>query len=389
MPGDAMLSVAWHGSDSVQAHMARNNDTVLGMAINGDLGALRELNALTHTHADLPVATVDAPLLGSPDGIGAQLFEIWHGAAPLRSGVHRGVSYRHNNDLLFGSVSIAEHDLPADFPTDLQAHFDAVSGAADVASTRLAVASFAAYSALFDALAALGFGYLLRVWNYVPDIVDHMDGSERYWQFNSGRQAAFSAAGRTVTGEVPAACALGLIGGSVTVFFIATRIVPIAIENPRQVSAFDYPRQYGPKSPTFARAVCIELGQAPYLFISGTASIVGHQTMTVGDVVLQTGETLNNLRAVIDAANQRYSPEDGNPRFALAAMNFRVYIRRSQDFDVVRAELIAAFDALDTLDAFGKPAALPPIVYLRSDVCRPDLLVEIEAAGGYPMEVSG
>jgi chorismate lyase / 3-hydroxybenzoate synthase len=373
MPGDALLSVAWHGSDSVQAHMARNNDTVLGMAINGDLGPL---HTLTCAHGDLPVATVHAPLLGSPDGIGAQLFEIWHGVAPLRSGVHRGVSYRHNGDLLFGSVSIAEHDLPS----DLQAHFDAVSGAAGVASTRLAAASFAAYSALFDTLAALGFDYLLRVWNYIPDIVDHMDGSERYWQFNSGRQAAFSAAGRTVTGEVPAACALGLIGGSVTVFFIATRIVPIAIENPRQVSAFNYPRQYGPKSPTFARAVCIELEQAPYLFISGTASIVGHQTMHVGDVVLQTHETLDNLRAVIAAANQRYSLEDESPRFALAALNFRVYIRRSQDFDAVRAELIAAL---------GKPAALPPIVYLRSDVCRPDLLVEIEAAGGYPMEVSG
>jgi chorismate lyase/3-hydroxybenzoate synthase len=373
MPGDAMLSVAWHGSDSVQAHMARNNDTVLGMAINGDLGPLRALNA---AHADLPVATVHAPLLGSPDGIGAQLFETWHGVAPLRSGVHRGVSYRHNNDLLFGSVSIAEHDLPA----DAQANFDAASGAANVVSTRLAAASFAAYSALFDTLATLGFDYLLRVWNYVPDIVDHMDGSERYWQFNGGRQAAFSAAGRTVTGDVPAACALGLIGGSVTVFFIATRIVPIAIENPRQVSAFNYPRQYGPKSPTFARAVCIELEPAPYLFISGTASIVGHQTMHVGDVVLQTRETLNNLRAVIAAANQRYSLEDGSPRFTLSALNFRVYIRRSQDFDAVRAELIAAL---------GKADALPPIVYLRSDVCRPDLLVEIEAAGGYPMEVSG
>ena len=377
MPGDAMLSVAWHGSDSVQAHMARHNDTVLGMAINGAAGAL---HALTCAHADLPVATVHAPLLGSPDGIGAQLFETWHGVAPLRSGIHRGVSYRHNNDLLFGSVSIAEHDLAADALAHLEATGGAASGAANVASTRLAAASFAAYSALFDTLATLGFDYLLRVWNYVPDIVDHMDGSERYWQFNSGRQAAFSAAGRTVTGDVPAACALGLIGGSVTVFFIATRIVPIAIENPRQVSAFNYPRQYGPRSPTFARAVCIELDRTPYLFISGTASIVGHQTMHVGDVVLQTRETLNNLRAVVDAANQRYSLEDGSPRFTLGALNFRVYIRRSQDFDVVRAELVAAF---------GTEVPLPPIVYLRSDVCRPDLLVEIEAAGGYPMEVSG
>jgi len=126
--------------------------------------------------------------------------------------------------------------------------------------------------------------------------------------------------------------------------------------------------------------VCIELEKTPYLFISGTASIVGHQTMHVGDVVLQTRETLNNLRAVIDAANQRYSLEDGSPRFTLAALNFRVYIRRSQDFDVVRAELVAAF---------GTEVPVPPIVYLRSDVCRPDLLVEIEAAGGYPMEVSG
>jgi enamine deaminase RidA (YjgF/YER057c/UK114 family) len=297
------------------------------------------------------------------------LFETWQGAGPMHAGMHRGVSYRHNDDVLFGSISIAESALPA----------EALERFNEAGGSPLAAASYAAYAALFDTLVTLGFDYLLRVWNYVPDIVAQQDGSERYWQFNSGRQAAFSAAGRSTSGEIPAACALGSVGGPVTVFFIATRVAPIAIENPRQVSAYRYPRQYGPTSPTFARAVCLAQVPSPYLFISGTASIVGHETVHRGDVVMQTRETLTNLRAVIDAANQLESLAGARPHFALAAMNLRVYLRRPEDFETVRAELTAAF---------ADAPALPPIVYLQADICRPDLLVEIEASGGYPMTVA-
>jgi chorismate lyase / 3-hydroxybenzoate synthase len=257
-----------------------------------------------------------------------------------------------------------------------------------------------AYDALFACVAAEGFPYLARIWNFIPDIIGEQAGEERYRLFNVARQAAFAAAGRTVTGDVPAATGIGLdadpdrrarvdvhtdcgedarlhaskdlAAGSAAevaphrlqIYFIASRIRPIPIENPRQVSAFHYPSQYGRKSPTFARAVVLPVEPVPVLLISGTASIVGHETVHPGDVAAQTRETLANLSALVAAANQRI----GKAAFSLDRLAYRVYIRRPSDFAAVRA-------VLET------PLGAAPRHEVRADICRPDLLVEIEASG--------
>ena len=89
-----------------------------------------------------------------------------------------------------------------------------------------------------------------------------------------------SACGRPVTGNVSAACALGAAAGSpLVVYFLASHTAPTFIENPRQVSAYNYPAQYGPQPGVLPRRVLHEPGGMT-LFISGTASIVGHQTFT-------------------------------------------------------------------------------------------------------------
>jgi enamine deaminase RidA (YjgF/YER057c/UK114 family) len=170
---------------------------------------------------------------------------------------------------------------------------------------------------------------------------------------------------RAVRNNVPAASALGSPQpGPVTVYCIAGAEAPIALENPRQTHAWDYPPQYGPRSPTFARG-CIEPGPAPTLFVSGTSSIVGYETAHAGDVRAQTQETVRNIRAVLAAANQRLGVE----RFALDRLSYKVYVRRSEDLQLIEREL---------REAIG-PAA--PALYLKADICRRDLLVEIEAVG--------
>ncbi|HEX4508996.1 MAG TPA: hypothetical protein VH328_02910 [Burkholderiaceae bacterium] len=88
----------------------------------------------------------------------------------------------------------------------------------------------------------------------------------------------------------------------------------------------------------------------------------------MGDVRAQTRETLANLRAVLEAAHAR-----STARFDLAALTWTLYIRRAEDVDAVRAELAQALDpACD---------ALANAVMLQADICRSDLLVEIEAHG--------
>ncbi len=109
------------------------------------------------------------------------------------------------------------------------------------------------------------------------------------------------------------------------------------------------------------------------LFVSGTASIVGHETLHAGDVVAQTRETLAKLEAVFAEAN-RVSRSGRRHR----AASLKVYVRHPQDAARVRREVFAALG----------PAA--DAHFLRADICRHDLLVEIEAiayadaAGGRP-----
>ncbi|MDR3097890.1 MAG: endoribonuclease L-PSP, partial [Paraburkholderia sp.] len=246
-------------------------------------------------------------------------------------------------------------------------------------------ATEAAYRLLFDLLDALDMPHPLRIWNTVPAINVKQHGAERYRQCNAGRQRAFEACRRALTGSVPAACALGSVGPlpaqgvpgePLTVYFLASRTSAEAIENPRQVSAFHYPAQYGARAPTFARAAAWSGAPgacaAPVLFISGTASIVGHRTIHHGDVLAQTRETLANLAAVLEqAARQGHGP------FALADLTFKVYVRDGAD-----AAMLAAIDAM--LREVVGPHVCP--LYLHAHVCRSDLLIEIEASAGHAVE---
>ena len=232
-------------------------------------------------------------------------------------------------------------------------------------------AAQAAYADLFHVLAQSASPHLLRLWNYFPGINADGGGAERYRQFNAGRQQAFIDARRSAFEGSPAACALGLPAGTahepLRVYFLAARTPPIALENPRQVSAYRYPDAYGPRSPTFSRGALAALGDGrTALFISGTASIVGHATMHIGDVRRQTEESLTNIAAVRAVAAER-----GGGSFAPADLHYTIYVRRPADLAVVREVFEAAVGA--------RTGAARDAVYLQADICRADLLVEIEA----------
>jgi len=94
---------------------------------------------------------------------------------------------------------------------------------------------------------------------------------ERYWEFNSARQQSFRARNRAIAENVPAASALGTRSGNpLVIYFLASPGAAKPIENPRQVSAFDYPARYGPHSPTFSRATLLDQHLGFPLLVSGT-----------------------------------------------------------------------------------------------------------------------
>jgi hypothetical protein len=293
---------------------------------------------------------LDATLL-APAGAS---FDAWFGGATVQHGRHGCVNYVTDGHWLHGWATL-----------------DDSTAGVHATSERL-------YGDLFALLAETPCTHLLRLWNYLADINGPApDGTERYRHFNAGRQQAFLDAQRSAFEGSPAACALGTQGGPLTVFFLAGRQAPVPIENPRQVSAYRYPTAYGPRAPTFSRAALAEVGGGRLaLFISGTASIVGHETLHLGDVRRQTEESLVNIAAVRTAAAAR-AGHDFDP----GRLYYTVYIRHAADLPVVR-EVFERSVGADSL-------AAREAVYLHADICRAELLVEIEAHGFVEADARG
>jgi len=286
--------------------------------------------------------TVNARVLSD----GGAMADVWHASgAQIESGTTGIARWRTDGHWLLGAIDLDE----------------------SAEKQGLAELAHRAYRDLFKTLDQAGTPHLQRIWNYLPQINADGGGLERYRQFNLGRQEAFLEAGRAAFEGAPAACALGIHQGALSIRFLAGQRAPLPVENPRQVSAYRYPETYGPRSPTFSRAALADIGGGSIaLFISGTASIVGHETVHHGDVQEQTRETLRNLQAVVEAANARCSA-----KFSLSALDSVVYVRHPSDTATVRAIIE---------ETLGSDAPMAShAVYLEADICRSDLLVEIEA----------
>jgi len=195
-----------------------------------------------------------------------------------------------------------------------------------------------------------GHPYLLRIWNYVGGINAHDEGGERYQLFCAGRHDAFVEAGYHHDVDLPAASAVGVAGRGLVTHYLAARAPGVQVENPRQVAAYDYPASYGPKSPSFSRATVWN----GTVFVSGTSSVVGHLTVHAGDVAKQLEETLRNIEAVLARTG----------RSLANVTSAKTYIRRAADYDAIARGLEGVFAAN---------------LYLEADICRADLLLEIEA----------
>jgi chorismate lyase/3-hydroxybenzoate synthase len=309
----------------------------------------------------VPITASMTPTLGAHDA----LCEVWRVAGPgvrLSNGAaaERGrVRYRFSDDLLFGSITVDERRLE-----DGRAAPGAEGVGVDAGA--LQRATEIAYQEIFGVLRETEHRHLIRIWNYLPEINRRADGDERYRLFNSARQLAFRNSGQATVGSVPAASALGSPAGSpISIYFLAARQPPTMVENPRQMSAYYYPPKFGRHSPVFSRACVLHESTGTNLFVSGTASIVGYETIHQGDVGAQTRETMANISALLDEVNRVV----GSARYSLNGLKFKVYVRQPGDLGAIEGALSKSL------------LASTPILFLQADVCREDLLVEIEATG--------
>ncbi len=262
---------------------------------------------------------------------GDRRIEVWRSSDCVVHGHHGPLRFAHDREFLFGSIQIDEREV----------------GGIENAAQR-------AYAELCDFVAGSQYPHLLRVWNYF-DRINHGAGDhERYRLFCIGRARGM----RVAVGErLPAATAIGRTDGEPTlqVYWLAARTAGTALENPRQVSAYRYPREYGPVSPSFSRAM---LARGQHLLVSGTASVVGHQSRHAGDSLAQLAESLRNLDSIRAAARCAAT--------APAAL-LKVYLRNLEDAEAV-AEWLRSH----------RPQPIEPLL-LAGDICRSDLLVELDA----------
>ncbi|HET9835029.1 MAG TPA: pteridine-dependent deoxygenase [Rhodanobacteraceae bacterium] len=210
-----------------------------------------------------------------------------------------------------------------------------------------------AYRQLCRFVAAREEHHLLRIWNYLHAINEGEGDGERYRRFCMGRARGLGAYGIE---RYPAATAIGhrIVPGLLQVYALCATQPGQALENPRQVSAWRYPREYGPTPPSFARAMRLPGGG---LAISGTAAVVGHASCHDQDLQAQIAETCVNLRTLLDTAV--LADFD-------ATSPLKVYVRHPEDMQAVQAALARHLDP-------GVPRLI-----LHGDICRSELLVEID-----------
>lgn len=272
--------------------------------------------------------------------------EVWTTARPVTPGRYGEISYATDGEFLFAAFHLPRR--PA-----------------------YAQATEAAYTDALALTSSLGYRPF-RIWHYISQLNEpNAAGLEVYRDFCVGRARALERHG--ITHDMPAATVIGAHDGGIVCYLLAHRsATQVNLENPRQVPAYHYPRQYGPKAPNFARATHLSTEDgAEAVYVSGTAGILGHQTMHDGDVAAQCRLALENVAHVIGHGNLFAHDVGADTGHAVTDLTtVKVYVRHRADIPVVREICSAAL------------SATAEVAYLNADICRADLLVELEGVVG-------
>lgn len=264
--------------------------------------------------------------------------EVWRCSGPIESGRLNDCQWTASDQHLFAGIYISAQKNAEDYK----------------------LAAQAAYLQLLQSTRTLGFNYLYKVWNYLPALNKGEGDLEHYKQFCLGRHEAFTQAGFHKA-MFPSACALGNKNDTSVIYLLAGKQPGTHFENPLQTAAYNYPRQYGPRSPSFARATMAHFGTDTKLILSGTASVIGHESRHAEDFDKQLLATTDNIEALLEHIKN----QAGLARVPMVEL-LKVYLRNPQDLPVAQSKLAAHF---------GEST---PTVFLHADICRSELLVEIE-----------
>lgn len=230
------------------------------------------------------------------------------------------------------------------------------------------------------ALAAAGadFEQVVRTWFYLGKITELEHGEQRYKEMNRARadfyrDIAFGRrllGGKAVPGIYPASTGIGVSGRGLAGSCLALQTsrpdaTLLNLENPCQTPAYAYPPRYSPRSPKFSRGMALVLGNCLTTWVSGTASIVNSESRYPGDITRQTEQTIDNIEQLLAPETFAWQGQHGVSVSLHDLAKIRVYVKRPEDFPKCKAVCERRFGRV-------------PAIYAVADVCRPELLVEIE-----------
>lgn len=222
-----------------------------------------------------------------------------------------------------------------------------------------------AYRELLSAVRSTRHQKLVKIWNYFCNINSGDGDSEKYRQFSIGRAEVFREL-EISDADTPTGTAIGSQDGSGLSFIaLASNQDYCSIENPRQISAYNYPRIYGPSSPKFSRGGVVSLDSHKLLLISGTAAVVGHKSKFPFNTQLQSKDTFKNLEFLCEAISDLIP---GKTQFVLDENSIlRVYLKNPDDYHSVSNTVSKVIEN----DRYH-------VAFLHGTICRNELMVEID-----------
>lgn len=237
--------------------------------------------------------------------------------------------------------------------------------------------------------AGAGFDQVVRTWLYVNQINSGADGCRRYQELNRARSdfyrpIRFGSKTRAAWAPetvYPASTGIGTGGANLAMGCLALEsqrsdVFVLPLENPQQTPAYQYQATYSPQSPKFSRAMAVVQGHFVSTLVSGTASIFNSKTCHPGDIVRQTEQTIENIERLIAPENFARHGLAGAGATLCDIAKLRVYVKNQEDYEKCR-------------EICERRLPRAPAIYLHADVCRPDLLVEIEAVAFSDFRVNG
>ncbi len=222
------------------------------------------------------------------------------------------------------------------------------------------------------------FSDVVRQWSYIEKILDKEEfenGEKQYYQvFNDIRSHFYK--DEPFDNGLMSATAVGSLAGIFSTEIIAIRpyndkIKIVAIKNPNQNEAFNYsdnkligtPLELTKKltTPKFSRAKLVYSNSKQIFFISGTSSVIGEESVSVGNTLGQLEVTLKNIEILLKEQNNINPERLNNASVRL----LRVYLKDTAYSLEIKKSCKRKFENAQ-------------IVMINSIVCRDNLNIEIE-----------